>query len=72
MQMRYASVKSKPRMLRSLISLICKEFVATLPSFSAAWDSFVEDIFERANRKRGYGAGRCAYPEQLNVHILNS
>lgn len=70
MRMRYAQLKKKSRTLRSLTGFNPNEFEALLPSFSAAWDSFVEDTFERANRKRAYGAGRIAYLSSIEDKLL--
>ena len=70
MEMRYRPLKNKPRLLRSLTSFNPNEFEALLPSFSAAWDSFVEDTFERAERKRAYGAGRPAHLATIEDKLL--
>lgn len=70
MKMRYAPLKNKPRTLRSLTGLNPNEFAALLPSFSAAWDRFVEATFERANRKRAYGAGRIAHLSAIEDKLL--
>lgn len=70
MKMRYAHLKNKTRTLRSLTGFNPNEFEALLPSFSAAWDSFVADTFERANRKRAYGAGRIAHLSTLEDKLL--
>lgn len=68
--MRYTQLKHKPRTLRSLTGFNLNEFEALLPSFSAAWDSFVEDTFETAKRKRAYGAGRPAHLDTIEDKLL--
>ena len=70
MKMRYRQLKNKPRLLRTLTGFNPTEFEALLPSFSAAWDSFVEDTFERAERKRAYGAGRPAHLTTIEDKLL--
>ncbi|MEM6451320.1 MAG: hypothetical protein AAF703_13495 [Cyanobacteria bacterium P01_D01_bin.105] len=45
MPRRYTQTKNKPRTLRTLTDFKPNEFEALLPSFSAAWDSFVEDTY---------------------------
>ena len=70
MKMQYADLKNKPRTLRSLTGFTAEEFEALLPSFGAAWDSFVRVQSERPNRKRAYGAGRTAHLSQLENKLL--
>ena len=70
MKMRYRQLKNKPRLLRSLTGFNPNEFEALLPSFSAAWDSFVEDVFEHGARKRAYGAGRPAHLKTIEDKLL--
>lgn len=71
MKMRYAQLKQKARTMRSLTGFNPSEFEALLPSFRAAWDSFVEDTFEqRANRQRAYGAGRTAHLSSIEDKLL--
>jgi DDE superfamily endonuclease/Helix-turn-helix of DDE superfamily endonuclease len=68
--MQYATLKNKPRTLRSLTGLNPSEFEALLPSFSAAWEGFVLETFERVGRKRAYGGGRKAHLSQLEDKLL--
>ncbi len=70
MKMQYAPLRRKPRPLRSLTGLNPSEFEALLPSFSLAWDYFVLETFERAERKRAYGAGRKAHLQSLEDKLL--
>lgn len=70
MQMRYSQLRNKPRTLRSLTGFNPNEFDALLPSFRAAWDTFVAETFERPDRKRAYGAGRIAHLQQLEDKLL--
>lgn len=72
MKIRYAPLKHKARTMRSLTGLNPNEFEALLPSFSAAWDNFVEATFERADRKRAYGAGRTAHLSKIEDKLLFS
>ncbi|PZO17604.1 MAG: transposase [Leptolyngbya foveolarum] len=68
--MQYAALKNKPRTLRSLTGFNPNEFEALLPNFGAAWDSFVKETFERADRKRAYGAGRIAHLKTIEDKLL--
>lgn len=70
MKMRYDALSKRPRTLRSLTGLNADEFEALLSSFGDAWDSFVTETFERANRKRAYGAGRRAHLKTLEDKLL--
>ena len=70
MKMQYAALKNKPRTLRSLTGFNPKEFEGLLPSFGAAWDSFVTEQAERPTRKRAYGAGRTAHLRILEDKLL--
>ena len=70
MKMQYVGLKKKPRTLRCLTGFTAAEFEALLPSFGAAWDSFVTVKAERPNRKRAYGAGRTAHLKQLENKLL--
>ena len=55
----YHSLKNKPRTFRSLTSLDVTEFEALVPSFEAAWQSYVDERWVQGReRQRGYGAGR--------------
>jgi hypothetical protein len=68
--MQYATLRDKPRTLRSLTGLYPSEFEALLPSFGAAWENFVAETFERTGRKRAYGGGRKAHLSQLEDKLL--
>ncbi|MFK8186336.1 MAG: hypothetical protein AB8B99_23420 [Phormidesmis sp.] len=68
--MRYTQLNHKPRTLRSLTGFNSNEFEALLPSFSATWDSFVENTFETAKRQRAYGAGRPAHLDTIEDKLL--
>lgn len=70
MKMQYAALKNKPRTLRSLTGFNPQEFEALLPSFGAAWASFVTEQAERPIRKRAYGAGRTAHLKILEDKLL--
>ena len=70
MRMQYVELKNKPRTLRSLTGFTAEEFEALLPSFGAAWESFVVAQAARPNRKRAYGAGRPAHLTQLENKLL--
>ncbi|MEO1397206.1 MAG: transposase family protein [Cyanobacteria bacterium J06634_5] len=70
MKMQYAALKNKPRTLRSLTGFNPQEFEALLPSFGAAWASFVTEQAERPSRKRAYGAGRTAHLKILEDKLL--
>lgn len=50
MKMNYAELQNRSHLLQSLTGLNTAEFEALLPSFEAAWETFVEDTFE--NKKR--------------------
>ena len=68
--MQYASLKDKPRTLRSLTGLNPSEFEGLLPSFRVAWERFVSETVERTGRKRAYGAGRKAHLKLLEDKLL--
>jgi hypothetical protein len=68
--MQYASLKNKPRTLRSLTGFNPSEFEALLPSFHAAWERFVSETFERESRKRAYGGGRKAHLSTIEDKLL--
>ena len=68
--MQYATLKNKPRTLRSLTGLNPSEFEALLPSFGVAWERFVSETFKREGRKRSYGAGRKAHLKRLDDKLL--
>lgn len=68
--MRYSELRGKSRILQSLTGFNQTEFEALLPSFSAAWDSFVEETFERPDRQRAIGGGRKARLQQLEDKLL--
>lgn len=70
MKMHYAELKDRTRLLQSLTGLNTTEFEALLPSFSAAWDTFVEDTFENKKRKRARGAGRKAELDAIEDKLL--
>ena len=58
MKMTYGDLQRKPRTLCSLTGLRVQEFEVLLPSFAAAWDSFIQETFQREGRQRAFGAGR--------------
>lgn len=60
MKIHYAELKNRSRLLQNLTGMSTTEFEALLPSFSAAWESFEEETFEREDRKQARGAGRRA------------
>ncbi|MBD2428736.1 transposase family protein, partial [Phormidium sp. FACHB-1136] len=68
--MTYAELRTKSRMLCRLTGLTGQEFEALLPSFTAAWDAFVEATFQREGRKRAMGAGRKAHLRDLEDKLL--
>lgn len=70
MKMQYATLKDKPRTLRSLTGLNPSEFEGLLPSFGIAWERFVSETFKRTGRKRAYGAGRKAHLKRLDDKLL--
>lgn len=70
MKMQYAALSTKPRTMLSLTGLTCAEFEALLPSFSVAWAAFVEETFERRERKRACGAGRIAHLKLIEDKLL--
>ena len=70
MKMHYAELKDRSRLLQSLTGMNTTEFEALLPSFEAAWETFVEDIFENKKRKRARGAGRKAELSALEDKLL--
>lgn len=70
MRMTFAELQTKPRTLCSLTGLRLQEFEALLPSFAAAWDSFIQETFQREGRKRAMGAGRRAHLSVLEDKLL--
>lgn len=70
MKVTYRELRSKPGILCSLTGLRGQEFEALLPSFGDAWDTFVQDSFGRAGRKRAMGAGRKARLNDLADKLL--
>jgi hypothetical protein len=70
MRMQYAPLTNKPRTLRSLTGFNPSEFERLLPSFSAAWECFVSETFEREGRKRAYGGGRKAHLSGIEDKLL--
>ncbi len=70
MKMTYAELRTKPRTLCSLTGLRRQEFEALLPSFGNAWDSFIQDTFQREGRQRAIGAGRKAHLSDLEDKLL--
>ena len=68
--MQYVTLKNKPRTLRSLTGLNPSEFEALLPSFEAAWERFVSEMFKHSGRKRSYGAGRKAHLHRLEDKLV--
>ena len=70
MRMQYATLKNKPRTLRSLTGLNPSEFEALLPSFGIAWECFVTETFKQKGRKRSYGGGRKGHLQPLDDKLL--
>ena len=70
MKMTYGELQRKPRTLCSLTGLRVQEFEALLPSFAAAWDSFIQETFQREGRQRAFGAGRKAHLSELADKLL--
>lgn len=70
MRMQYATLKNKPRTLRSLTGFKPSEFEALLPSFGVAWERFVSETFKQKGRKRAYGGGRKGHLKQLEDKLL--
>jgi len=70
MKIHYGELKQKPRVLRSMTGLNVNEFEALLPSFSAAWDDFVEVEFCQRVRQRSYGGGRNENLQSLESKLL--
>ncbi len=70
MKMTYAELRMKSRILCSLTGLKGQEFEALLPSFAAAWDTFIQETFQREGRKRAMGAGRKAHLRNLEDKLL--
>lgn len=54
----------------SLTDLNANEFEVLLVSFGVAWDRFVQETFERPDRKRAYGAGRIANLKIIEDKLL--
>jgi len=63
--MSYQELKDKPKTLQSLTGLKPEEFEDLLEVFGKAWESYVEETFQREERQRAYGAGRKAELELL-------
>ena len=61
MKVTYAQLRTKSRTLCSLTSLRVPEFEALLPSFGDAWETFIQETFQREGRRRAMGAGRKAH-----------
>jgi|GEM_PF-2527237 len=53
-----AELQTKSRILCSLTGLKVEEFEALLPSFAAAWATFIQETFQQKGRKRAMEAGR--------------
>lgn len=70
MKMIYAELRTKPQTLCSLTGLRRQEFEALLPSFGNAWDSFIQDTFQREGRQRAIGAGHKAQLSDLEDKLL--
>lgn len=70
MKMNYSEMKDRSVLLQSLTGFNTTEFKALLPSFAAAWDTFVEDTFEQRKRKRARGAGRIGELSVLEDKLL--
>lgn len=70
MRMQYATLKNKPRTLRSLTGFNPTEFETLLPSFSVAWERFVSETFKQKGRKRAYGGGRKGHLKHLEDKLL--
>lgn len=70
MKMTYAELRTKPRTLCSLTGLRRQEFEALLPSFGNAWDSFIQETFQREGRQRAIGAGRKAHLSGLEDKLV--
>ena len=70
MKMTYGELQTKPRTLCSLTGLRVKEFEALLPSFATAWDTFIQETFQREGRQRAFGGGRKAHLRDLEDKLL--
>lgn len=70
MKMTYAELQTKSRILCSLTGLKVEEFEALLPSFAAAWYTFIQETFQREGRKRAMGGGRKAHLNVLEDKLL--
>ena len=70
MKVTYAELRTKPRTLCSLTGLRVQEFEALLPSFGDAWETFVQDTFQREGRQRAMGAGRKAHLSDREDKLL--
>ena len=70
MNMNYAMLQNKPRVLQSLTGLNRDEFETLLKSFEVAWEQFIEVTFQREGRKRAYGGGRAARLKCLDDKLL--
>ncbi len=70
MQMSYSKLQTKPRALCSLTGLRVNEFEVLLPSFATAWDTFIQETFQREGRQRAFGGGRKAHLRNLEDKLL--
>lgn len=70
MKMSFEELQDKPRVLQSLTSINVQEFATLLVSFKAAWETFVQETFQREGRKRAYGGGRTAHLRSLEDKLL--
>lgn len=70
MKMQYSELKDRINLLQSLTGFNPTEFEALLPSFTAAWDTFVEENFEQKKRKRARGGGRIGELGLLEDKLL--
>ncbi|MEM9949235.1 MAG: transposase family protein [Cyanobacteria bacterium P01_D01_bin.36] len=70
MKMQYSELKDRSSLLQSLTGFNPAEFEALLPSFAAAWDTFVEETFEQKKRKRARGGGRKGELSVLEDKLL--
>ena len=70
MKVTYAQLRTKSRTLCSLTSLRVPEFEALLPSFGDAWETFIQETFQREGRRRAMGAGRKAHLSDREDKLL--
>ena len=68
--MEYATLKKKPRTLRSLTGFNASEFEALIPSFQSAWDAYVSEQAARPNRQRSHGGGRHEHLKRIEDKLL--